>query len=61
LIRSPSVLAAGSGVLRKIAGITFNFSLVGCENLSGVLSRPLCDVGFPVSNSRFAILSQIGG
>ena len=60
LTRSPTVLTVESGILRKIVGVTINFSLVGCENLSGVLSWSLCDVGFPVSNSLFTILSQIG-
>lgn len=61
LSRSPAVLAIGSGDLRKIGGVMCNLSLVGCENLSGVLSWSLCKVGFPASNSRFAILSQVGG
>jgi hypothetical protein len=59
--RSPTVPAVGSVALRKIAGVMFNFSLAGYDTLSRDLNRPLCDVGFAVSNSRFAVLSQIGG
>jgi hypothetical protein len=60
LTRSPTVSAVGSVALRKIAGVMFNFSLDGYDTLSRVLNRPLCETGFPISNSLFTILSQIG-